>query len=333
MLSYSMSVKETSTKNGSSSAAKNKNKRRFSSNSSNSKRFQQRRGGHRLTSSSLDDSQQQQQQSYHSSVTLFQEESEFQLFDRRRSTTTMTRGGSGSRDRSQERQERRRKMKRLLLGATPLKTASEPDLSASMPRYSARCIGAGQDVNCMSNQEYRRRRQLLYLSGGLFYRSADQIHQLIKDDPVGAVASAKATILAHQQQQQQQQQHMSSSTCRTRTPITVPTDSLLPPDICYFPAASSSPSPSSSSANYRLSSSSVSFAASASARSTVRSSYSTVSASTRSVGRGQHDDCCECSYRPLSETVTLARSPASGQWRACMVSGRQSISNHSANSP
>ena len=66
-----------------------------------------------------------------------------------------------------------------------------------------------------------------------------------------------------------------------------------------------------------------------------------------------HDECCECAYLPLSQTVTLVKvqssavapvGPASvtaaetsggrGQphWRACMVSGRDSLSC-SLNSP
>lgn len=50
-----------------------------------------------------------------------------------------------------------------------------------------------------------------------------------------------------------------------------------------------------------------------------------------------HEDCCECSYRPLSQTVTLVKVPDAGrggqsQWRACMVSGRDSLSC-SLNSP
>lgn len=50
-----------------------------------------------------------------------------------------------------------------------------------------------------------------------------------------------------------------------------------------------------------------------------------------------HEDCCECAYRPLSQTVTLVKLPDAGrggqsQWRACMVSGRDSLSC-SLNSP
>ena len=47
-----------------------------------------------------------------------------------------------------------------------------------------------------------------------------------------------------------------------------------------------------------------------------------------------HEECCECAYRPLSQTVTLMKVPdgAQSQWRACMVSGRDSLSC-SLNSP
>lgn len=52
-----------------------------------------------------------------------------------------------------------------------------------------------------------------------------------------------------------------------------------------------------------------------------------------------HEECCECAYRPLSQTVTLVKVPdtmagrtGQAQWRACMVSGRDSLSC-SLNSP
>ena len=50
-----------------------------------------------------------------------------------------------------------------------------------------------------------------------------------------------------------------------------------------------------------------------------------------------HEDCCECAYKPLSQTVTLvkvqdAEREGHSQWRACMVSGRDSLSC-SLNSP
>lgn len=48
-----------------------------------------------------------------------------------------------------------------------------------------------------------------------------------------------------------------------------------------------------------------------------------------------HDECCECAYGPLSQTVTLAQVPdhkGRKQWRACMISGRGSVSC-SLNSP
>lgn len=55
-----------------------------------------------------------------------------------------------------------------------------------------------------------------------------------------------------------------------------------------------------------------------------------------------HDECCECAYRPLSQTVTLIKVGTSTadsssnerqpHWRACMVSGRDSLTC-SLNSP
>lgn len=45
-----------------------------------------------------------------------------------------------------------------------------------------------------------------------------------------------------------------------------------------------------------------------------------------------HEDCCECAYRALSETVTLSRRSGQTNWRPCMVSGRDTLSC-SLNSP
>lgn len=39
-----------------------------------------------------------------------------------------------------------------------------------------------------------------------------------------------------------------------------------------------------------------------------------------------HEDCCECAYRALSETVTLSRRSGQTGWRPCMVNGRDTLS-------
>lgn len=48
--------------------------------------------------------------------------------------------------------------------------------------------------------------------------------------------------------------------------------------------------------------------------------------------RNVHEDCCECAYRSLSETVTLSRRSGDARWRPCLVSGRDTLSC-SVNSP
>ncbi len=49
----------------------------------------------------------------------------------------------------------------------------------------------------------------------------------------------------------------------------------------------------------------------------------------------RHVDCCECAYGPLSQTVTLSQvagPEGKKHWRACMINGRDTLSN-SLNSP
>lgn len=272
---------------------------------------------------------------------MLQEESEFQLF--RRKQTAL--------DKERRAANRERMMQLLSMSSRSTdpesiarermkRRASEPDLM----RCSVRII---PDAPILSWEEYRRKRTDYMRS--MFFRSVGNLLGRKNSSGKSARRWAMSSSDGVDAVDLLQFHGRSHPPIRARSPVSRKS-SLIVPSFDYYQMLNNKlnlrlqqldskqqvqqqQQPRTSPPISRRSSSTLSNGRH-SCKETKRSSMSQPSPRRPTI----HEDCCECSYQPLSQTVTIVKMPVEAgrggqsQWRACLVSGRDSLSC-SLNSP
>ncbi|XP_057381023.2 uncharacterized protein LOC130703611 [Daphnia carinata] len=292
---------------------------------------------------------------------MLQEESEFHLFRQQQTTA----------DKLQRAAKRERMIQLLSSGssnppadsqtnrsagsnkhAEKRRRSSEPDLM----RCSVRLIA---DAPSLSWEEYRRKRNQYIRS--IFFRSAGNLLSAdvgvdkngFSEYPILLLsAGSEDTKDAHSPKDRQGSKSPLSQSAGRKLSMTVQSvdrfrtiNNRMGQKLQHLDAEGNNKNKarSNSTASQRRSSSS-SLSVERSKKSGSNLSTPTYQTARRYSASPIHDQCCECAYKALSQTVTLVKMATSGtadssshergqaNWRACMVSGRDSLSC-SLNSP